>query len=473
MRIIGVLIVLLICAVSRTRANYCEGLFIGSEPGLDDIVKNGRVNDDFMMQAPINPGKNSIGMEVYSSNFYIRKEGKPLKANFTVNHVTSYANALMHPDIKGDLMNKMKSGKGEGIVNSTVSDLIIDYNCITDEYSGGTSMVYINVHADAKDANEACGSGRRGDYFITIIWSKFCGPVMAKDKGLYVGTEESGEDVVSNGEVEKRWKLKEGNRALVVPSSQPSTSFYIQTKDGSRQVFGTPRFEKDDSKLIVQLTSSYDGGIASSKPSMVNVHYLCDIMAKSPVEITMIIDLCAPDVPHEDCNPDRNVGYEPLVIHWIKNCGVEDGSMSMNGAQIFAMTVICVAFILCVATSFLRYKNGKRGAEIFPLGPQLETAFYFVRNFVSSFSTRHAYMRAATQDNEDEEGISLAIGKTKSSNGEVTVRFDSKRSSYQSGSDVISSSGSYGSSGTSTTATIRTSDEDQDLKENNFDEEDI
>ena len=118
---------LLICAVSRTHANYCEGLFIGSEPGLDDIVKNGRVNDDFMMQAPINPGKNSIGMEVYSSNFYIRKEGKPLKANFTVNHVTSYANALMHPDIKGDLMNKMKSGKGEGIVNSTVSDLIIDY----------------------------------------------------------------------------------------------------------------------------------------------------------------------------------------------------------------------------------------------------------------------------------------------------------------------------------------------------------
>ena len=126
-----------------------------------------------------------------------------------------------------------------------------------------------------------------------------------------------------------------------------------------------------------------------------------------------------------------------------------------------------------LVTSFLRYKNGKRGAEICPLGPQLETAFYFVWNFVSSFSTRHAYMRAATQDNEDEEGISLAIGKTKSSNGEVTVRFDSKRSSYQSGSDVISSSGSYGSSGTSTTATIRTSDEDQDLKENNFDEEDI
>jgi hypothetical protein len=148
----------------------------------------------------------------------------------------------------------------------------------------------------------------------------------------------------------------------------------------------------------------------------------------------------------------------------------------MNGAQIFAMTVICVAFILCVATSFLRYKNGKRGAEIFPFGPQLETAFYFVWNFVSSFGTRHAYMRAATQDNEDEEGISLAIGKTKSSNGEVTVRFDSKRSSYQSGSDVISSSGSYGSGGTSsssTTASIRTSDQDQDLKENNFDEEDI
>ena len=238
---------------------------------------------------------------------------------------------------------------------------------------------------------------------------------------------------------------------LVVPSSQPSTSFYIQTKDGSKQVYGTPRFEKDDSKLIVQLTSSYDGGIASAKPSMVNVlQYLCDIMAKSPVEITMIIDLCAPDVPHEDCNPDRNVGYEPLVIHWIKNCGVEDGSMSMNGAQIFAMTVICVAFILCVATSFLRYKNGKRGAEIFPFGPQLETAFYFVWNFVSEFRYTWRTCELPTQDSELQKGISLAIGKTKSSNGEVTVRFDSKRSSYQSGSDVISSSGSYhGSGGTS------------------------
>ena len=478
MRIIGIQIAMLICMVSTVQANYCEGLMIGSEPGLEDVVKDGRVNEDFMMQAPINPGINSIGMEVYSSNFYIRKMGKPLKANFTVNHVTSYANALMRPHIKGDMMKKMQSGKGEGIVNNTVSDLIIDYNCITDEYSGGTSMVYINVHVDAEDADQACGSGRKGEYFITILWSKFCGPEMAKDKGLYIGTEESGEDVVSNGEVEKQWKLSESEHALVVPSSQPSTSFYIQTKDGSRQVYGTPRFEKDDSKLIVQLTSSYDGGIASAKPSLVSVHYLCDINANSPVEITMIIDLCAPDVPHEDCDPDRNVGYEPLVIHWVKNCGVMDSSMSMNGAQIFAMTVICVGFILCVATSFLRYKNGKRGAEIFPLGPQLEATFYFAWNFVSNFGTRHAYMRAATQEGEGEEGISLAIGKTKSSNGEVTVRFDSKRSSYQSGSDVISSSSSYGSGGiisSSTTASIRTSDhQDQDLKENNnFDEEDI
>jgi len=464
---IVLLILMSMSCLSLTLANYCEGLMIGSEPGMEDIVKDGRVDQDFMMQAPINPGKNSIGMEVYSSNFYIRKEGKPLKANFTVNHVTSYANELMHPAIKGDLMNKMKAGKGEGIVNKTVTDLIIDYNCITDEYSGGTSMVYINVHVEAKDADEACGSGRRGEYFITIIWSKFCGPEMAKDKGLFVGTEVSGEDVVSNGEVEKKWKLSSD---LVIPSAQPNTTFYIQTKDGSKQVFGTPRFEKDDSKLIVQLTSSYDGGIASSKPSIVNVHYLCDIMAKSPVEITMIIDLCAPDVPAEDCDADRNVGYEPLVIHWIKNCGVNDGSMSMNGAQIFAMTVICVGFILCVATSCVRYlKHGKRGAEIFPFGPELETAFYFVWTFISNFTTRHRYMRAATQDEtQGEEGISLAIGKTKSANGEVTVRFDSKRSSYQSGSDV-GTSGDYGSR---TTASIA-DQKDQDLKENNFDEEDI
>ena len=98
-----------------------------------------------------------------------------------------------------------------------------------------------------------------GDYFITIIWLGFV-TWMAKDKS-FTGTEESIEDMVSNGEVEN-----DGNSLGTSSTAGSKSSRLLHSNQGRiKTSVRYARFEKDDSKLV-QLTSSYDGGIASAKP---------------------------------------------------------------------------------------------------------------------------------------------------------------------------------------------------------------
>jgi len=453
-----ILLAALALSMDAARAEYCEGLMIGSEPGLTDIMKNGRVQPDFDRTAPALPS-NTLGREAFSSHFYIRKEGKPVEGNVTVDHTNAYSVEIMHPVIKGDQFKEQR--EGDYVINNTISDIIIDYNCNELE-NGGTSIIFMEIFIDTEEAAKACGAPtHREPYRVHVVWTKFCGAKLLDDRGVSLGTLAGSNDVVRNGVTEPGWALPSASAttdaaaasqvpAKLVYSAQPNTTFFIQTNDGSTQSFGTPRFENDDSKLIVMLGSTFDGGVLSPKPKEIVVHYLCDVTAKSPVEITMIIDLCAKDVPPSDCDSDRNTGYDPIVVHWKKNCGVEDGSEGMNSRQVVAITLICVAFSMCAVASCYRYvKMDKRGAEIVPMGPELERAFVACWNAVMSFvgGESHRYEVVGRERGESSEGITMAIGKKmKSSSGEVTVRFGgtSRGGAFQGSGDADTGTSTYG-----------------------------
>eukprot|EP00939_MAST-03C_sp_MAST-3C-sp1_P003980 g3980.t1 len=463
---------------------------IGSEPGLTDIVKDGRVNDEFTSDAKASV-MNTLGREAFTSHFYIRKEGKPIVGNVTVHH----AHALQHteirmkPVIKGDQFKEQE--RGDYVINETLSDLIIDYNCVPLE-TGATSYVWIDIFVDTNEADESCGvPAKHMPYHVNILWTKFCGGKLLDDRGVSLGTKFKVGDVVLNGKTQPEWMLPDSSapttakaKPMTVYSAQSNSTFYIMTNDSSIQSFGTPRFENDDSKLIVMLGSAFDGGLVSPAPQKIVVHYLCDVTARAPVEITMVIDLCAREVPPADCDVDRNSGYDPIVVHWMKNCGVEDGSQGMNSRQIVAITLVCVAFSMCVVTSVYRYvKLQKRGAEIVPMGPEIESAFRACWDSLSGVHTVR-YGRVGQQENDDSssEGIAMSIGKkVKSSNGEVTVRFNGGTSSYgssayQSEEKADDPASTYGAANGSKTAGVGDDDQDSMLMDggdSDFDNSDI
>jgi len=479
LRIVVVVVALAYLPV-RCAGAFCKGLMVGSSPGFHDIVEDGLVNHDFSFDAEAVPTNTYSGEDIIH-NFYIKKEGTEIKLSATVESTTTFAEDLMYPEITGDLFDKQKhKGREDETVNATTTDLIVNYHC-TDV--GGTSIVWIKLDITAEQHQAACGplAGYR-DLQIFVLWTKYCSPKLVDRSGLSMGTREGGSDIAFNGQTRPEWQdlrspTTPGHLATeqvveehLVLSAVTNTTFFLQTNDSSTQVFGKPKFEYDKSKLIVSLFNTFHGGTAGSEGGeLIIIEYLCSFNSDSPVEITMIIDLCDDLVQPKDCREENNVGFEPLIVQWTKNCGVDDGSLNhgLNTPQTVAIVLVMIAFGLCVIGAFVRYfKWQKRGADIIPGGLFIESMAYMCWALTCR---RSAYSKP--RGNDDTTGINLAIGKTKSSTGEITVQFESKAkssvSSAKSGFQASSGSSSYGAATGSANPFQKTVAEDK------FDEADI
>jgi len=327
------------------------------------------------------------------------------------------------------------------------------------------------------------------DLQIFVLWTKYCSPKLIDRTGLSVGTREGGHNVVFDGQTESLWefpaKSTDENDAAtdvyfnqeIILSAVMNTTFFLQTNDSSTQVFGKPKFENDQSKLIVMLHTAYEGGTAGPDgPELIIVEYLCGQGVDSPVEITMVVDLCDDLIQPKDCREDNNVGFEPLIVHWVKNCGVDDGSIShgLNTPQTVAIVLVVLAFSLCVVGACVRYfRCNKRGADIIPGGLLIEG---LAKMCWILTCRRGRYSKASSGDTA---GINLSIGKTTSADGKtVSYEFESKAknsvsSQPKNGFQSVSSSSTYGAAQNANPFQESPAAFQQSSAEASFDEADI
>merc|ERR1711865_983486 len=105
--------------------------------------------------------------------------------------------------------------------------------------------------------------------------------------------------------------------------------------------------------------------------------------------------------------------------------------------------------------------------DIIPGGLLIESVAYMCW----ALTCRRSAYSKPSGGNDDTQGINLAIGKTKSSTGEITVQFESKAkssvSTAKSGFQASSSSSSYGAATGSANPFQKT------IAEDKFDEADI
>lgn len=381
----------------------------------------------FTANSPPSP-YNTLGSERFSSAFYFSKSGEPVKASLIVNHTTSFESVLMRPTLSGTMYTSRQTSGNSFDITSVSKDLAIKYNCFD---AGGTSIVWMQIRLEPAEALRVCGgsSGGYGPMDMYVVWSKYCRSELKSRTGIIVGTAPGLSDVVLNGKVQPAWEVApaepDDSFNRVVLSSVMTSPFYIATSDGSSQVYSKPRIQTEEDKVIVMLTSSYEGGVANTAPQEISVEYLCDQNAAAATEVAMTIDLCGSNVPSQNCGPEANFGYEPIELHWVKNCGLMDSSFWFSDVLVM---LTLAGSILCIFGCCFNYSvKHKRGIDVVPGGKYLEK----VLNKFSSKSSGWASRRSRQPDGyakqmniREADCNGLDIGQTQSSSGVVTVHFD-------------------------------------------------
>lgn len=406
---------------------FCPGLNVGTSANTNNIVRDGVTVRPFTAESPSQPF-NTLGSEFESSTFYFNgPQGTPIKATVAIDHTTSFQSFLINPTLSGSILGKERGSKS--MIDGSNKDLTVRYNCFD---AGGTSILWMTISLDQQEAQRVCGSQEYGPVDIYVVWSKYCPSQLRASTAVIVGTEPGLSDLVLNGKTQRAWEMSPEGRddsfGKVVLSNVLTSTFYIGTRDNSRQVYGRPRFQTEEDKVIVTLTSSPDGGVASSVPQEINVEYLCDREAAAATEVTMVIDLCSETVPMQNCGPEANFGYEPIELKWVKNCGLMDSSFWFSDVLVM---LTLAGSILCVFGCCFNYSvKHRRGIDVVPGGKILEQCLNKVsasgadsrRRRGGGGGTSSAYRK---QMNIRQEDCGIAIGETQSPSGVVTVHFDS------------------------------------------------
>ena len=234
--------------------------------------------------------------------------------------------------------------------------------------------------------------GSSNGYFDRYVVSEFRALSQFQSHNFHTGTEPARKDVVADGVVQRKWKIDPNVESsamdTVVLSSVTESTFYVHTTDKSTQVYGQPRFETDQSRLLVMLKQGFDGGVARNDGgNKIVIEYRCDRASSSSVDITMILDLCFSNVPSAECDEDRNEMYEPIRVEWVKNCGVVNELGSFWFSDL--LVIICLSgIVFCIFRCYFNfYMKDLRGIDVIPWGRQIEAMF--------SSSSTFRYVRAA------------------------------------------------------------------------------
>ena len=398
--------------VSQTASDEtCRGLYVGTTPGRRDIVRDGVTAGAFTAQSPPLP-VNTLSSEYYSSPFHFHKVGKPVRGTVELVHTNPHGLPSMRPAMSGSLVRDRRVRETEPVeieISGDDTDLIVSYNCLD---AGGTSILWLHVHVDAEEAREACGTNRAEAVDVYIVWRKVCRSELTRRTGIAIGTSPKASDVVSNGAVTRAWTNDYSGRddrfGEVVPSYASSSVFYLRTTDGSRQVFGSPRFETDETRVIVMLKTVHDGGVASAEPTRIDVEYLCDRAASASLDVTMIVDLCARDVSSDRCDGAQNFGYEPIVTHWKKNCGVAHDGESFWLSDLLILCTLGGMMLWIFGCCYNYSVKRARGIDVVPGGP------YFLKALDALQRRRngsHRYTATATSVSDLHEEESYEPGR--------------------------------------------------------------
>eukprot|EP00939_MAST-03C_sp_MAST-3C-sp1_P003212 g3212.t1 len=375
-----------------------------------------------------------------------------LRMSITLNHLDAVGTTVLRPEMTGGIVGDaiVRSGMAPAnvIVTEKTEAMTVTYNCYS---SGGHGIMWLTLHIEASEAKEACGVD--ADMSVYIVWSKACRSELSKRTGIAVGTERDSDDVVSNGVVLRDWtsdfdiRGRDDSFEKVVLSSVSDSTFFVRTSDDSRQVFGPPRFETDETRVIVMLASAHDGGVATKEPQAIEVEYLCDRAASATVDVTMIVDLCADNVPSAQCDGTANYGYDPLVIHWKKNCGVADGS-SFWFSDLLIIFLLAGTILWIFGCCFNYSVKHERGIDVVPGGRSIEA---FVKD-----ALRHG----------------ASVYENRRTQYHVTSGADDDAEYYEPGSMSSSTAGRTGAGGREHAAFQGTSnfdeDEEGDLSETEF-----
>eukprot|EP00941_MAST-03F_sp_MAST-3F-sp1_P002581 g2581.t1 len=342
--------------LSPVGATTCTGFSIGTTLNGADVVQNGTTQPAFTVGASASM-LNTIGSETHETNFYFNKTGPAVTAKLVLEYTTPSGENLMKPEVSGALSKGVAESQPVAI-GDTPQDLSVVYNCAD---IGGTSVVWLRIIIDGQSASTSCGNGGQ-PVEITVLWTKYCRRQLDTRTGLNVGLTRNGSEAMNNGVVQA--EFAPGTKMLVIPERASVTTFYLRTIDGTNQVFGPPRLEVDETKMIASVSGAADGGIMTGVNQEIYVHYLCG-QAKSEVTVTMTIDICAPETSPAACDITQNFGYEPISVQWMKTCSESEVDFLVHDFVVLCvglLTVTCI-FRCCFNFTVL----GKRGSDVLPM----------------------------------------------------------------------------------------------------------
>jgi hypothetical protein len=362
--LIFVLVIVLMTQIIQVVRSHCALLNVGTKPGSVDVVRNGVVARDFRARSN---DLVLLGSEHYKSAFYFStSSSESIHIETNLGYVSPFDGQLLRATMSFDNGDVVQSTPASStITSSSVSSLIVTYNC---NNVGGSTMMWLKVSCDDD-----------GSIPVFVVWEKYCRSELSRRTGISVGTEPARNDVVSNGIVQERWKIDpsvESNAMdTVVMSSVTESTFYVHTTDESTQVYGQPRFETDESRVLVMLKQGFDGGVAKNDGgNKIVLEYYCDRATSSSVDITMILDLCSSEVSSVECNEDRNEMFEPIRVEWVKNCGIHDFE-SFWISDLLVMACLG-SIVFCIFRCYYNYYiMDMRGIDVIPLGRKIEATF--------------------------------------------------------------------------------------------------
>lgn len=432
MNILGqfTLTIILLSSNFNIRVYSCSSINVGTRPERRDVVRDGAVASDFRASTD---DVVLLGSEHYKSSFYFSTmSSTPIHINAELGYVSPFDGQLMRPTIRFDDGDVVQTSPASAIIStSSTSSLIVTYNC---NNVGGSTMLWLKLSCDSSD-----------DDNIYVVWEKYCRSELTRRTGISIGTESARKDVVADGVVQNKWKIDPNVESsamdTVVMSSVTESTFYVHTTDKSTQVYGQPRFETDQSRLLVMLKEGFDGGIARNDGgNKIVVEYRCDRAASSSVDITMIIDLCFSNVPSAQCDEDSNEMYEPIRVEWVKNCGVLNEGDSFWLSDL--VVILCLSgIVFCIFRCYFNYyMKDLRGVDAIPWGRQIEAMFSTSSNFryvravkknvVGEFGSGGIVIGSARDDGEDDTDLEFVEDDT------TTIPSSSYQASNRNGNSI-------------------------------------